>query len=124
MYEYRKELTAEGHRHMKKYTFDAICSTPPLSNDKYGLFGKILFYEKSSCNIKIVSHELSHACLYWWVLRINKPFLKTIQKEPLVYSTDKEVDEQFANLYGETMNCYWNNYLGKYSRIETIRGEK
>jgi hypothetical protein len=119
MYEYRKEMNKDGYNRIIKYNFDAICSVLPIIHNKYGLFGKVLFWEKTAENINVVSHEFAHACLYWWVARVNKPFFKIVKDNPLTYDIERKADEQFATLYGNTLNEYWDKWLKVSKTIYT-----
>jgi hypothetical protein len=81
----------------------------------------VLLWEESARNVKVVAHEFSHACLYWWIARVNKQFFKVLKEDPLTYGIIQETDEQFATLYGNTVDHYWSKWL-KVSKLVDTEG--
>jgi hypothetical protein len=119
MYEYRKLMNKEQYGRICKFNFDAICSTRIMKPGEHGLFGKILFWEESAQHIGIVSHELSHGALYWWLARINLPFIREVNGKRYTHEVNKKSDELFAELQSMLVNDYWSVYLKENREILT-----
>ncbi len=125
MYKYRKELSKDkSYGSIKNFNFEAICSSKIIEPRKFGEVGTLVFWEKSSKHIGVVAHELTHACLYWWIARVNADFAKNVKiksgKQKRCFLKIKNAqDELFANLVGECVNSYWKIMLKKSSEIYT-----
>ncbi|MCK9370766.1 hypothetical protein M0R04_12725 [Candidatus Dojkabacteria bacterium] len=85
-----------------KHNYIAICRSYEHTDKKFkGQIGTILFYVESSRKVGIVSHEMTHAVIYYFCGKGYK--LKNIRK-------NKKLEEKFCN-YSMFLNAhYWNNW--------------
>ena len=123
LHAYRKELNSKGYATVKKFNFDAKCSVKNVVIGKHGEYGVILFWEESAKSINVVSHEIQHACLYWWLGRINQPFSKKIFHSKYALEVNKIADEHYATLVGNSNSAYWNEWLKTNQEVITGDGD-